>query len=392
MRTVILGIAATLGLGLLAAPPPAGSAEPQAPDAPRVQVQEKRAAPALRVRREVTGLDVPWDVEPIDRGRLLITERDNARLLVAGRDGATRVVPLPGPRIWVSGETGLTSLAVDPAFAENRRFYTCQGGFIGGGHDVRVMAWRLNKAATKATRLRKLIGGFPTTSGRHGGCRLLIVDDGSMLVGTGDAAVGTNPRDLTSLGGKTLRLDRFTGKPWPTNPFARAANRNKRYVHTYGHRNVQGLAQRADGSLWSIEHGSTRDDEVNKLVKGGDYGWQPVPGYDESVPMTDQSLPGKQQAARWRSGSPTIATSGGTFVDGRQWGSYDGTLAVAALAGSKMLFLRFDDRGKLRQVSAPRALRAYGRLRSVTNAPNGDLLVTTSNGSGDDVVLRVSPR
>ena len=80
-------------------------------------------------------------------------------------------------------------------------------------------------------------------------------------------------------------------------------------MFTYGHRNVQGLAQRRDGTLWSVEHGSYRDDEVNLLRPGGDYGWNPVPGYNESVPMTDQSLPGRQVGARWRSGDPTLATS-----------------------------------------------------------------------------------
>ena len=97
-------------------------------------------------------------------------------------------------------------------------------------------------------------------------------------------------------------------------PVRRRDDANRRYVHTYGHRNVQGLAQRADGSLWSVEHGSDRDDEVNLLVNGGDYGWNPVPGYNESVPMTDQGLPGTQIDAKWSSGYPTVATSGGTFV------------------------------------------------------------------------------
>ena len=42
------------------------------------------------------------------------------------------------------------------------------------------------------------------------------------------------------------------------------------------------------------------------------------------------------------------------------------------------------------RVATPAALRGYGRLRSVTPLPDGDLLVTTANGSGDRV-LRVSP-
>jgi aldose sugar dehydrogenase len=38
------------------------------------------------------------------------------------------------------------------------------------------------------------------------------------------------------------------------------------------------------------------------------------------------------------------------------------------------------------------ALRQFGRLRSVTPAPNGDLLITTDNGGGTDSILRVTPR
>src|SRR6201999_4468660 len=119
-------------------------------------------------------------------------------------------------------------------------------------------------------------------------CRLLIVRTGALFVGTGDAAIGTNARSLNTLGGKTLRLNRFTGAPSKYNPFSHSANRNRRYLTSYGHRNVQGLAQRYDGSVWSAEHGPDRDDEVNRLVSGGDYGWNPVPGYNEGVPMTDQ--------------------------------------------------------------------------------------------------------
>ena len=99
-------------------------------------------------------------------------------------------------------------LETDPKFATNHRFYTCQGGTTGGGgHEVKVMAWKLNDALTSITGQQRLVGGFPTSSGRHGGCRLLALADGSLYVGTGDAAQGTNPENKRSLGGKTLRLD-----------------------------------------------------------------------------------------------------------------------------------------------------------------------------------------
>jgi glucose/arabinose dehydrogenase len=350
---------------------------------------QARAVPKLKVTRMIRGLDHPWDVQSIGQGRLLVTERDRADLLV-WQHGHKRKVQFPSDRVWVSGETGLMSLAIDPTFAQTGRFYTCQGGTTANGHEVHVVGWRLNDKATKATRVKELLGGFPTSSGRHGGCRLLITKNGSLLVGTGDAAQGTNPENLSSLGGKTLRMTR-SGAPWPGNPFIKSANPRKRYLQTYGHRNVQGLAQRKDGSLWSVEQGTYRDDEVNRLVNGGDYGYNPVPGYNEDVPMTDQSLPGKQVNARWRSGDPTKATSGGSFVYGKKWGALDGAMAVAALKDEQILFLSFDARGRLQRVRVPDALTHYGRLRSVTQV-GGSLLVTTDNGNGNDVVLRVHPR
>jgi glucose/arabinose dehydrogenase len=361
----------------------AGAASPVVPAA--------RKVPKLKVKAVVTNVDHPWDVRSLPGGALLFTQRDRATLSLF-RNGHVRRVRFPSSSVWVSGETGLLGLEVDPDFAKNRRIYTCQGGFTGdGGHDVHVTAWTLDKRMKKARQDKVLVGGFPTSSGRHGGCRMIVTSDGSLLVGTGDAAVGTNPEDLDSLGGKTLRLDRFTGAPWPDNPFADAAG-PRRYVHTFGHRNVQGVTERADGTLWSIEQGTFRDDEVNRLVNGGDYGYNPVPGYNESVPMTDQSLPGHQVKARWSSGNPTLATSGGSFVNGTKWGALDGTLAVACLKASRVLFLTFNAKDKLQKVRTPRALKQYGRIRQVVQSANGDLLVTTDNGGGNDVILRVSPR
>ncbi len=397
-RHLVRAAALALPLALLAPATPGGpaagtpgatasAASPSArADAPRARI------PRLRVTTEVSGRDDIWDVQVLPGGTRLMTERDQRRLSTYV-DGVITPTDFPRRRVWAAGETGLMGLAVDPNFADNRRFYTCSGWHKRPGHDVRVNAWRLGVDGTHVRLLGPLVTGFPTTSGRHGGCRLLIAHNGALLVGTGDAAHGTNPRNLHSLGGKTLRLQRFSGKPWPTNPFRHARNHHERYVFTYGHRNVQGLAQRPDGSLWSVEHGPDRNDEVNLLRGGGDYGWNPVPlPYNESVPMTDRSLPGPQRSARWRSGFPTLATSGAAWVRGREWGRLQGTLAVASLKGSRVTFMKFDHRGRLQWTRSPQALRHGNRLRSVTLTPGRALLVTTSNSDGDDKVLRVTPR
>ena len=383
LRTTTLSLSVcALAAGLLTAGPPS-IADPGPGATPATRAE----APALRVRTVGRGLEHPWDVQQASGGRLVVSERDRARISVV-RNGKRRTLADLSRLVWVSGETGLLSLAVD---RDRRQVWACHGATTRSGPEVRVTRWRVDRRWRSLSGRRTMLSGLPATSGRHGGCRLLLERRGpGLVVGTGDAAVGSNPRDLDSFGGKVLRINRRTGTPMADNPFAGATG-NRRYVWTYGHRNVQGLAERADGSLWSVEHGSFRDDEVNRLVPGGDYGWNPVPGYDESVPMTDQSLPGEQQDAVWSSGTPTIATSGAAWVRGTQWGRLEGTLAVAALKGSEVLFLRFDARGDLVSVARPPALARFGRLRSITSARDGDLLLTTDNGTGDRV-LRVSPR
>jgi glucose/arabinose dehydrogenase len=392
MRSLVLGLAATLGLTLTATTAPAGASTLDVAHQAAAH-RAKPKVPALAVKKLVTGLDHPWDVRPIGRGRLIFTQRDRATVSIWDHGDVHTVGNFPTASVWVSGETGLMGLETDPRFATNHRFYTCQGGTTdGGGHEVKVMAWKLNAALTSITGGKKLVGGFPTSSGRHGGCRLLALDDGSLYVGTGDAAQGTNPENKKSLGGKTLHLDAKTGKPWPKNPFIKSGNARKRYVQTYGHRNVQGLALRKGGGVYSVEQGTYRDDEVNILRNGGDYGYNPVPGYNENVPMTDQSLPGKQINAVWHSGDPTIATSGGGFIYGKRWGAYNGNLVVGALAGQRAVFLKITDAANLKKVRAPAALRQFGRIRTIVDGPRSVIYVTTDNGGGNDYILAVHPK
>jgi glucose/arabinose dehydrogenase len=146
--------------------------------------------------------------------------------------------------------------------------------------------------------------------------------------------------------------------------------------------------------VFAVEHGPDRDDEVNLLREGGNYGWDPDGGgsYDESVPMTDPAIDGAVPAV-WSSGEPTLATSGATFVTGAEWGAYDGLLLVALLKAQGVLALRLDDAGALReQFRIPELEGIGGRLRSVVQGTDGALYLTTDNGGGDDQLMRVTPR
>jgi glucose/arabinose dehydrogenase len=94
-------------------------------------------------------------------------------------------------------------------------------------------------------------------------------------------------------------------------------------IYTFGHRIVQGIAFRpGTGQPYSIEHGSSINDGVNRSIPGGNGGWDTVPGYDgfdRSVPMTDfEKFPNAMNPV-WRSGGTTFAPSGGMFLTGSQW-------------------------------------------------------------------------
>ena len=334
--------------------------------------------PSLAPVNVVTGLSSPWDIGFLPDATMVFTEKGGTINAVVG--GARRVLATP-PGTFTGSEAGMMGLAVAPDFSSSRLVYTCRAFSLEAGADVRVEAWALNPALTSATLVRTLVTGLPVTTGRHAGCRPRFGPDGQLYVGTGDATVGTNPQSDVSLGGKVLRLDAATGA-------ASAGNPGGRRWFTKGHRNVQGIAvQPGTGRVYSVEHGTNRDDEVHRLVAGGNGGWDPVPGYNESTPMTDLTKFPAAMRPVWASGFPTIACSGATFLDGPQWKAYDGRLVMACLASRQLLSLTLDPAG----TTAVGVERIFGgassdpRMRVAVQGPDGALYVATSNGTGDRI-------
>jgi aldose sugar dehydrogenase len=408
MRTTttrfVVAVTAAAGLGLTGCTAPEATSVEDTSSAPvsAPTALARTGVPDLRASVVAAGLSHVWDLGFLPDGRVLLTQRDGRIAILSSTQPGATTTPVAADQsdVYVRGEGGQMGMVVHPDFAQSRRFTTCQTHMEGGNPtDVRLITWQLSADGRSASRVADpLVGGMPINpSGRHSGCRPTIGPDGALLVGTGDTARAAIPQDLTSLGGKVLRIDLDTGGPASGNPYANAENPAQRLVWNYGHRNVQGVAVApSGGAVYSAEHGPTTDDEVNLLRGGANYGWDPsrggtVGGYDESVPMTDlQRFPDAVSAA-WSSGSPVEAVSGAAFLSGPQWGDLDGALAVGALRGQKLLLMRLGADGAVAQVIIPAALDGtFGRLRAVRLAPDGALLVSTSNGA-DDRVLRVEP-
>ena len=107
MALVSLPLAVAGGLTACSHSESPSSIGPIAPD---------RGFPALRVSTVVGGLDHPWDVKPIGHHRLLVTERDRARLSLVDHH-KRRTVAFPSSQVWVAGAAD-APLGVWPGVAE----------------------------------------------------------------------------------------------------------------------------------------------------------------------------------------------------------------------------------------------------------------------------------
>ena len=88
----------------------------------------------------------------------------------------------------------------------------------------------------------------------------------------------------------------------------------------------------------------------------------------------------------------TIAPSGGVFLEGDDWESWEGRLAVATLKAQSLRIFEFTSNGDLvSHVVVPELLETYGRLRSTVLGPDGALYITTSNEGRRDRILKVVP-
>lgn len=340
------------------------------------------AVPNPRTTIVASGLRNPWDGAVLPGGEIVFTQRHGV-LSVLLESGVQEIAAIPN--VYVRGEGGLTGLALDHDFANNRYIYLAYNAQAANSLDVRVTRWKLSQD-WQLSEPKDLVTGIPSnTSGRHSGTQLEMDVAGTLWIGTGDAADSENPQSPDHLGGKILRVDR-EGAPVSGNLPAPFDPR----IFSYGHRNVQGLAlfpEPIGGAYgYSVEHGSSIEDELN-LLQSGNYGWAPNPPYGEGgVPMTDTTRFPDAIPAVWSSGSSTIATSGVTFLRGSAWGIWENAVVIGVQKGQHVHLLQVVDGA----VTIEERLfeRTFGRIRAMIPGGDGVFYFTTDNGR-DDRIVRV---
>lgn len=364
-------LAATIGAGLMlgsctatspASTPQLESAVPSpAPSSAEASTTAGNATPTGAPQVVATGLEAPWSVV-FRNGTPLVSERDSGRILEIGPDGTTRSIgEIPGTASV--GEGGLLGLAVD----SQGRLYAYSTGTDGN----RLQRFDVTGAPGSLAlgQPETLLDGIASASYHNGG-RIAFGADGMLYVTIGDAGRRDSAQDLDSLNGKILRMTPDGGVP-ADNPFPDSL------VYSYGHRNPQGLAWAEDGTMFATEFGQNTWDELNIITAGADYGWPAVEGIGATGDFTDP-------VQQWE---PSEASpSGMTHTDG--------TLFIANLRGQVLRAVPVADPS----TSTTYHSREFGRIRDVTEAPDGRLWFVTNNTDGrgtpgpdDDRILSVEP-
>ncbi|MFS0865949.1 sorbosone dehydrogenase family protein [Microbacterium sp. 179-B 1A2 NHS] len=326
-------------------PPPPASVPPAATAAPTPTSTPLPEIP----RTVVAGLDAPWSMAVAGRS-VLVSERDSARILeVTGADRVREVGTVAG--VVHSDEGGLLGLAVaaDPDGAALFVYSTGSDGNRVERYDLggRPGAYTLGEPTT-------VIDGMPSGT-HHNGGRIAFGPDGMLYIANGDTSDEPASQDPDSLAGKILRLTPEGGIP-PDNPDPGSP------VYSLGHRNVQGFAWAADGTMFASEFGLDHRDELNRIEPGGNYGWPYVEGTGGEPDGFIDPL------QTW---PPAAASPSGIAI-------VDDIIVIANLRGRVLRTVPVADPGTSTELYADE----YGRLRDVTAGPDGTLWVLTNNTDG----------
>lgn len=314
--------------------------------------------------------------ENLDKPRAIAVSND--RVFVTEKDGAIRVIQnntlLESPLATLRGadvfDGGLLGITLHPNFSSNHYMYVFLTYDDG---DLWNKILRITESENKLVNAEIILDKIPGSSFTNGGF-IKFGPDGKLYVGTGTISDASHlPQDLDSLSGKILRINDDGTFP-DDNPFPNSP------VYSLGHRNPQGMTWDGDGNMFVAESGPEKNDEINLILSGKNYGWpeQQCSGngdFEDALLCYDPSIePGG------------ILFYSGDLID------FESPFIMASMRAANLYQLDFEE-GLSSQKSI---LSGIGRVRDVVQGPDGSLYVITSNTDGkgfpdsmDDKLLRI---
>ncbi len=217
-------------------------------------------------------LSTPTGIGLAPDGRVFILEQDGRiRIYQNGNLLPDLFAQLPA---YASGDRGLLGVTFDPDFTNNHWVYFY---YIDSNSWHKVVRFNASENIAKDGPIEIFSVQNPAPSTTHAGGTIEFGPDGKLYIGIGDVGNGLNAQSLQSLFGKILRINKDGSIP-SDNPFGNA-------IWAYGVRNpFRFHFDPSTSKLYLGDVGLEKWEEVNVVVKGGNYGWPYSEGSCTSCP------------------------------------------------------------------------------------------------------------
>jgi glucose/arabinose dehydrogenase len=298
-------------------------------------------------------------------GRLFYTEKNSGNIRVMVNDTVLDKPFALIQNIHIDWEQGLLGLAIDSKFRENHFIYAYYNYKDNNTGNVYARIVRLTDVQNKGTDQTVILDRIPASStGFHTGGALAFnkVDD-KLYVTVGDARDDLRAQNLSSLNGKTLRINRDGTIP-DDNPFPNSL------VYTYGHRNMYGIAFDDQGHGIVTEAGEDSYDEINSQIKGGNYGWPTMqPANTPADPLVkDSSI--KPMRSYYFTKTPTQAI----YYDRDKYLELKGKFIVGSFDGDLFVYkLSNDGKKLLEEIVLLTSIYPSNNVIATAVSPNGEI-------------------
>lgn len=335
----------------------------------------------LLVSEVVRDLDQPWEIVWGSDEHLWFTERKGKIMRMDLSNGKVNTV-LNIQDIYSGGRTpGLLGMVLHPDFKNTPHIYVHYTYIDSTSIDELDFSGNINYFRSKVMQYEysfnedTLINPKPVLSNipafrAHNGSRLCISEENKLHLALGDAANSKNAQTKSRLPGKVLRMN-LDGSIPKDNPIPNS------YFFSMGHRNPQGLVI-ANGKIYSSEHGTDNDDEINLIKPMGNYGWPYVQGYcDKNIETTFcDSLNITEPLYSW---TPTIAPAGLDYYNHKAIPEWKNHLLQTTLKGCALWLFELNKEGDKILDKKIYLQKQFGRLRDLCVSSKGDIYVITSN-------------
>jgi glucose/arabinose dehydrogenase len=329
---------------------------------------------------ELADFEVPWALEFVPDGRLLVTEQKGSLKLYTPGTGAIATIEGALPAVAYGGQGGLSDIVLHPHFAENGFVYLSYAE--PGSGDTRGAAVARGKLTLTPTGgsiagLEVIWRQSPKVDGGgHYSHRIAFAPDGKLFISSGDRQKFDPAQDMQANLGKVIRLNDDGSVP-NDNPFNGAGVTPQ--IWTLGHRNPLGLAFDAQGKLWELEMGPQGGDELNLVVRGENYGYPIVSNgdhYDGKVIPDHPTRPEfKAPAAFW---NPVISPSSLMIYSGSEFPEWRGNAFIGGLSSQSIVRIEFDGESAREAERFPMGMR----IRAVEQGPDGAIWVLEDEREG----------